>query len=191
MTDNEGQYEDGSGPADDAGASEISRRMNRPAKRILPDHLHPFLMRQSVAPFETAIAAVAVGTGILNFFGASIAAILFNSVLPAALITGFNIGYLLSGFAIWFGLGWSYRNLEAFGLILLLTALVVRAIALWATVGVSPITVTVFIQAVAYSIACTVRLYVLMKGRTVLMITPDPTLPLAGGVTGGVTINGQ
>lgn len=92
-----------------------------------------FFRQLAVLPFESALALVSVWSGLSSLFGLTTAGQAFNAALPPWMVIAFNLLYVLSGLAIALGIGWGYRNLEACGLILLLTSLLVRGIAIVVT----------------------------------------------------------
>lgn len=123
------------------------------------------------APFEFAVAVVSVWTGAISFFGITLGAQTLNQTLPIAAVATFNLIYFVSGLFIIIGLGRAYRNIEASGLILLATALVVRSIAVIIGAGITPIALTAVFQAVVFVIACMARLFAVLKYK---LLIPDP-----------------
>ena len=142
--------------------------------REIPLGTREFILRVIVVPFEIAIALTAVWAGAAGLFNLSITASAFNSTLPQWLVTLFNILYVIAGLGILTGVGWSYRNAEASGLILLITSLFIRVVALYFTRGFDSVTTNVIIQAVLFGGAAVIRLGVILaKHETVLITKPD------------------
>lgn len=129
-----------------------------------------FFRRLTVLPFEGAIALASVWGGVASLFGLTTAGQAFGTALPPNMTIAFNLLYILSGLAILFGLGWGYRNLEACGLILLLTSLTVRSIALAVTFGITPSIATALVQAVIFIAATAFRLRSIFKNGTIIQV---------------------
>jgi hypothetical protein len=137
--------------------------------REVPHGCRLFCSKTATAPFETATGLLAVWTGVTSFLGYGIGNLAFDASLQSdALVQIFNLIYILSGAAILAGLGWSYRNVEASGIILLLTSLVIRIVAVSSRIGFNAITTTVIIQGVFFGIACFVRLMFLLRNRVTI-----------------------
>lgn len=135
-----------------------------------PAQKRVFFHRITVLPFEGAIALASVWGGVASLFGLTTAGQAFGTALPANMATAFNLLYIISGLAILFGLGWGYRNLEACGLILLLTSLTVRSIALAVTFGVAPSIVTMLVQSVIFIAATVFRLESIFRNGTIVQV---------------------
>lgn len=130
-----------------------------------------FFHRLTVLPFEAAIALASVWGGLASLFGLTISGQAFGTALPPNMATAFNLLYIISGLAILFGLGWGYRNLEACGLILLLTSLTVRSIALAVTFGLAPSIATMLVQAAIFAVATIIRLRTVFKNGTTVQVS--------------------
>lgn len=150
--------------------------MMRNAIRGMPAGFRLFLFRSRAVPFELALGFVSLWSGAISFFGVTLSAQTLNQTLHPLMVSTFNLLYLLSGVFIIAGVGWGYRNLEASGVILLATALIVRAIAVLIGAGVNPLTLTAALQGVAFSFACVVRLVSLMKNEVLVFATDVPEL---------------
>lgn len=130
-----------------------------------------FFHRLTVLPFEAAIALASVWGGLASLFGLTTTGQAFGTALPPNMATAFNLLYIISGLAILHGLGWGYRNLEACGLILLLTSLTVRSIALAVTFGPVPSIATMLVQAVIFAVATIMRLRTVFKNGTIVQVS--------------------
>lgn len=139
--------------------------------RRFPAGLRTFLARSAIAPFEFAIGLVSLWTGAISFFGITLGAQTLNQTLPPLMVATFNLTYFISGLFVVAGLGWRYRNIEASGVILLATALVIRSLAVVVSAGLTPLTLTVLVQAAAFTAACLIRLVTLLKHRVLLLGT--------------------
>lgn len=135
-----------------------------------PQQKRVFFHRLTVLPFEAAVALSSVWGGLAAMFGLTSTGQAFGTALPPNMTIAFNLLYVLSGAAILLGLGWGYRNLEGCGLVLLLTSLGVRAIALTVTFGFTPLISSVVVQAVIFIIAVAARLRTLFRNGTIVQV---------------------
>lgn len=135
-----------------------------------PAQKQVFFRRITVLPFESAIALASVWGGVASLFGLTTAGQAFGTALPPNMATAFNLLYIISGLSILFGLGWGYRNLEACGLVLLLTSLTVRSIALAVTFGAAPSIATMLVQSVMFIAATVFRLQSIFKNGTIIQV---------------------
>lgn len=136
------------------------------------------LKRHAVMPFETAFALMSIWSGLAGLFDWSLQSKTFNVSVNADLAMGFNVVYIVAGVSIFCGLGWAYRNLEAFGLILLFMSLVVRVVTTAALVGIFyPVVIGLVAQALFFCPACMWRFYSLWKGEIVITTQAIVTSP--------------
>lgn len=129
-----------------------------------------FLRRLAVLPFEAAIAIASIWGGMSSLFGLTTGGQAFGASLPPGMVTLFNLLYILSGLAIMLGLGWGYRNLEACGLILLITSLLVRSLTVTVTFGATPLVIATVAQAVIFGTATILRLIAVFKNGTIVQV---------------------
>lgn len=142
--------------------------------REIPTGTREFILRVIVVPFEIAIALTAVWAGAAGLLTLSPSAAAFNATLPQWLVTMFNLIYVIAGLAMLTGVGWNYKNAEASGLILLITSLLIRAVALYVTRGFDQVTTNVIVQATLFGGAAVIRLgMILAKRQTVIVATPS------------------
>lgn len=144
------------------------------AIRAFPLGFTLFVHRCGVAPFEVAIAALSVWSGVMSFFNYTSVTRIVSSSLPDVFTIAFNLVYLVAGMFILTGVGWAYRNLESSGMILLATVLGVRVIALVVSVGYAPETTTAIVQGLTFGLASLVRLRSLLKNRTLVFAEDIP-----------------
>lgn len=132
-----------------------------------------FFRRQAVIPFETALAAICAYSGIAGFLRYGIINTIFTQVLGVSIANGFNATYLASGVAIFLGIGMGLRNLEAFGVIILIMSLLIRTIVVHHHAGFSPDVVNSYVFSLFYSIAGAVRLWSLIKRQVLVETTVE------------------
>lgn len=147
--------------------------MTPQAMRTLLAEARVFFGRLVVLPFELAIAVLMIYNGVAAFFGATIFTILLNDILSVAMVSAINTMYIVSGLTLILGIGWRYRNIEAFGLIFLAGVFTVRTVAVWLTVGWMPVTSTLLVQSVIFSWAGLMRLAILMKNWNVALLKTE------------------
>lgn len=98
----------------------------------------PWLRRQFVLfPFNIAIALWCAYSGVTGILTAGPVADTFYQVLGKFSVP-FNVGLTLAGLAMYFGLALTRRNIEAFGLILIISSLAIRSTALLWAAGINP-----------------------------------------------------
>jgi len=130
-----------------------------------------FLARQAVLPFESLIAFLVVVSGSLALLHVGgLGADALSLRLPALLNTAVQALYVVSGLAVWLGLGLVRRDIEAFGLVTLSAGVLIRSIGLFAFVGIEPVVLTAYLFNAAIILTCAVRFLVLVKGQTVVLV---------------------
>lgn len=120
-------------------------------------------------PFEALIGALAFvsgGLALLHYGG--IGADVLTRALPAWLTTTSSALYLLSGASLIGGLFTGHRNVEAFGLIVIVASVIVRSIALFAVLGLSSLVITSYIFNAIVVWACAERLVTIIRGVVIL-----------------------
>ncbi len=144
--------------------------MVRRALKELPIGFKEFHNRLIIVPIDAGLATMAILSGIMSFAGASLQSQLFNDAFPETAAALFNVFYIIAGFSVLGGIGWAYRNLETFGWILIITNLMVRAFVLWSYGGLNPFTFAAILQSVVFGGACLIKIYHLIKKKTVILI---------------------
>lgn len=148
----------------------------RQTLKQLPTGFKLFVHHCSAAPFEMAIASLAMWTGMMAFFDWTMASRAFNSALPAVLSTLFNLIYFIAGSFMVAGIGWAYRNVEAAGLIFLFTVLAGRVVTLMFLVGFNPETTAAIVQGSVFGFACIARLRIIFKNQLLVHASDIPEL---------------
>lgn len=129
-----------------------------------------FHERLAILPFEAAFGFWSIWVGVGAFFDETIASRLFNDALPVFTASVSNLAYVVSGLAILAGIGWTYRNIEAAGLIVLLTVLIIRSAVTLIGSGYSPYTASALSQAIIFGICIVVRLRTLFNNWSVVLL---------------------
>lgn len=112
-------------------------------------------------------------SGIAGFFQFGVVSSIFTTVLGTTIANGFNAAYTISGVAMSLGIGLALRNLEAFGVIILVMSLLIRTVVVHQHAGFSPDVVNSYVFSLAYSIACMVRLRALIKQQVLVETTAE------------------
>ena len=137
-----------------------------------------FLKRQAVVPFEAAFGFYSVYAGVTSALGFGAANSFIKHELGSPLSLAFSVAYILAGSCLYFGIGLNKRNIEALGLVLIMTSLAVRAIALenlleWRTEEVIATLVTSYLSSAVFIVACGLRLRFLLA-RKILVVSESP-----------------
>lgn len=117
-----------------------------------------FFVRQSVYPFEVMWAFVCMFLGLVAVLNYGVTTPPLNTALGATTAMIFNVIFFVAGAGMFFGIGFGKGNIEAFGLILLITSLLVRTIASGWFFGIDPMAVNGYILNLGFVVACAVRL---------------------------------
>ena len=125
--------------------------------------LHDFFVRQSQHSFEVVIAFWCVYSGVTSLFNFGIVSNVITNALGTFAAAAFNILFVISGVAIYYGIGRSRGNVEGAGVILLAMSLLVRSLATGWVLGLSPVIFNSYILNGTLIVACMVRLVLLIK----------------------------
>lgn len=141
----------------------------------IPEGFKLFRTRAAVVPFEVAIGFLSMWTGTISFFDITVAARALKTGMPIGVLNAFNLLYLLAGAFIVAGVGWGYRNVEASGMVLLLTTLMVRVATFIFVIGFAPDTTAAIVQGLVFGIASGIRLVSLLRNKVLVLteVTPD------------------
>lgn len=131
----------------------------------------PTVRRQIIIfPFEVAMALWCAYSGITGALHVGPAADAFHRALgPWA--TLFNIWFVIAGLSMYLGVALTRRNIEAFGLILVISSLVIRITALIWAVGTDSSLVNQYVLNGLITLAALARLLSLWRHYYVIEIT--------------------
>lgn len=129
--------------------------------------------RQKLDPFETMFGFFCIFAGITTLLNFGI----ITNPLNTAFITylGYkthlflSVIYLLSGLSIFFGIGFRKGNIEAFGLITLITVIIARTIVLGFLLGINPIIINTYVSNIAFVFASIIRLLTIRQNNRFLL----------------------
>lgn len=122
-----------------------------------------FFKRQSVIPFEVVWGFYVMYAGAVLTLNYGVTISPLSIALGTTIAMIFNIVFFVSGAGIFFGVGWRKGNVEAFGVILLATSLLVRTIAAIWFFGITPMMVNGIVLNGGFIIASIVRLQTIFK----------------------------
>lgn len=136
--------------------------------------MRTFLRRLNVLPFEVLIAQlVVVSGGLALFHVGGIGQDVLSTLLPGWLTTTLNALYLLTGLAMFVGIGMGRSDIEVAGLIGVASGAVIRGLALawfaWDAPGVRSLILVGFIFDVFIVVACAIRLTHLFQRKSVIL----------------------
>jgi hypothetical protein len=163
---------------DPVGPDEVLTRANvrqffaRRYERWVPPRSRLFFGRQTVVPFECLIGALAFVSGLFHLFGiGSVGQDPLTLLLPDWLAFSTDVSYAIAGLAILFGVGLSRGDIEAFGIILVATGIVVRSIALIDLAGFTESVRVAVLFNVMILFTCCVRVWMIVRGQGSLFRT--------------------
>lgn len=79
-----------------------------------------------------------------------------------------NVIYLLAGFGIFLGLGLRRGDIEAFGLIILTTTLIIRTLMLGFLFGIDPVVINAYVLNLVFVASCIVRIKIILNNNKFL-----------------------
>lgn len=124
-----------------------------------------FLHNQAIAPFETVFGFFCAYGGLAGLFKFGIVLTAYSQAISGKFLVISNTLYLISGLAIFIGLGIRRGDIEAFGLILLATVLVVRTLIFSFVFGLNPVIVNSYILNAAFIFSSIIRLKTIIKNN--------------------------
>lgn len=122
---------------------------------------------QKLVPFETMFGFYCAYSGLAGLLNFGIVNNTFNSVAGFRTATIFNIIYLLAGLGMYIGTGFKKVNIEAFGLITVITSILIRTITTSWLLGVNPIIINSYIFNMSIIFACFIRLNTIGKTNSI------------------------
>lgn len=126
--------------------------------------LKKFLHNQKLAPFETMLAFFFIYAGTLGLLYATSGwTPRTANILGFKTTFAFNACYLLAGGGMFFGIGLGKPYIEAFGLIMVATSLITRAIIIGWLAGINFITINSLVLNCMFVLSCIVRLINVIK----------------------------
>lgn len=130
-----------------------------------------FLGRWRVLPFEALIAALAAISGLLGLVNiGGIAKDPLDVALGIGLTSMFQVAYMVAGVCILIGLGLNKVNIEAGGLVLLISGTVVRFLAVLYVVGFNSLVGVTLVFYVLINAASVARLWTLYQGKVTVLL---------------------
>ena len=130
----------------------------------------PAIRRQVILfPFEVVVALWCAYSGAIGVLGIGPAADVFYRALGSISVP-FNVGYAVAGISMYLGVSFTRRNVEAFGLILVISSLAIRTIALMWAVGSDSTLINQYVLNGLFFLAATARLISLWRHYYVIEI---------------------
>lgn len=119
-------------------------------------------------PFETGFAALCVYNGVSGILSYGAVPKIFEQMLGYKFSLVFNIAYVISGLLMYLGIGLNRRNVEAFGVIIIMMSLSIRSLVVFFDVGFYELVVNSYVFATTFLISAAVRVYSLFAGITII-----------------------
>lgn len=135
----------------------------------LKEKLWLFFFTQAVVPFDVAFASYCVYGGVSGILKWGIASNEFADALGIWALV-FNVWYVLSGLALFFGIGARRKDIQSFGLVSIITALLIRIIVISWKQGLSELIIGLYFVNAIFIVSCVVRLYMLFKYTYILKL---------------------
>ena len=127
-----------------------------------------FFLRQAAVPFETTLAFFFMYAAVASMVGFGVVASPLSRTLGLVIAMIFNIAYLIAGLGMFVGIGTRRGDLEAFGLILIITSLAVRMVATGWLVGINPQIINGYVSSGVFIFACVMRMRLILKAQQML-----------------------
>ena len=127
-----------------------------------------FFLRQAIVPFETTLAFFFMYAAVASMVGFGTVASPLSRALGTTMATLFNVVYLVAGLGMFVGIGTRRGDLEAFGLILVITSLAVRTVATGWLIVINPQIVYSYVSSGVFIFACVIRMTTILKAQKML-----------------------
>jgi hypothetical protein len=121
-----------------------------------------------IVPFETVIAFYSAYSGVAGILEFGVANSIFSDSLGSGLVLIFNLIYIIAGMAMISGVALGRKDIESAGLILVITSILVRIIAIAVSMGISPAIINFHVLSVAMIVAAVTRLNFIFKFKLTL-----------------------
>lgn len=117
-----------------------------------------FLRMVNAAPFETMFATYSFYAGTAGLFNFGLTPSIFEQVVGPIVALIFNVAYAIAGLSMFFGLWLARKEIESFGLIVVMTSALIRQIAVGYVAGFSSVIFSGYVFAAIFIAACSIRL---------------------------------
>lgn len=122
-----------------------------------------FFIRQSLSPFETMFAFFCIYAGLARLFDFGVTVGPFQRALGSKAAIVLNVILVVSGLGIYVGRGIGRGDVEASGLILLATSLIITTIVNGWLFGLNPMVINSYVLNGAFVFSCVIRLVKIFK----------------------------
>src|SRR5687768_3914871 len=113
-----------------------------------------FIKRQSIVPFDTTFAFFCIYSGMISVFRIGIVPNIFRDTLGERISSMFDIGYALAGLLMFIGIGLGRRDVQAAGLITVITSITIRCVLIGWLIGFNSLVFNTYVFNIAFIIAC-------------------------------------
>lgn len=130
--------------------------------------------RQVLAPYEVGFAVFSVYSSIISMLNFGVVPNKFTDAMGVIFTTLSSILFLLSGIAIYAGISLSKREIEAFGIIVLMSCMLMRVVVILILFGIDPVTFNTAVFNGIFMVSSCVRLNTLLKKHVIIMLSDNP-----------------
>jgi len=125
--------------------------------------LRNFFLAQMIVPFETGTAFYCVYGGLAGLLKWGLTSTSFAEGIGEAWAIAFNIWYLIAGLFIFFGIGLRNKPVEVFGLVSMISSLLLRSAVISWVNGLDTLVVGLYTINAIFISMCLTRIYTLFK----------------------------
>lgn len=121
-------------------------------------------------PFAAALAVLLVTSMIVTLTGISLTADVLKHLVPDWLLVLLAISYGIGGILLMIGMMYDRGDVEGSGCVLIVSGLIIRAIALVVVLGPSPASVSTVLFYVVFAGACIIRFRQITNGDKIIRL---------------------
>lgn len=137
-------------------------------------YVRNFQLRLNIIPFEAAFSLFAIYSGLVSLIEYGVVANIVREVTGRLWTTIFDVVFIFSGLAIYFGIGLSRRDFEAVGLIMMVASIIVRVMLIMNSIGFIPITINNYVFNIIFLITCCIRLNSVLRRHIIIRLDDSP-----------------
>lgn len=149
--------------------------------------IYKFQERQNIVPFEAAFALFSIYSSLISILNFGVIPNALNNILGKVFTTIFSILFFVAGICIYFGVGFARRDVEAFGILVIVACLITRMFLIGFIIGIDPIVFNNYIFNIIFIIACIIRLNTVLKKYVIIRLESSPEIKIEYAQTTSVT----
>lgn len=140
--------------------------------------IYKFQERQNVVPFEAAFALFSVYSSLISILNFGVIPNIFNTILGKIFTTTSSTLFFIAGTCIYFGVGFARRDIEAFGILVIVACLITRMFLIGFIIGIDPIVFNNYVFNIIFIVACIIRLNTLLKKYVIIRLESSPEVKI-------------